>query len=63
MKLGRLNADPNHLSRIEIGEEPVNIEDGLRDAQLFIFEMVDDHYEKIVQFLATRTAPEGLTTS
>ena len=27
VKLGHLNAGPDHLSRIEIGEEPTNIED------------------------------------
>ena len=35
VKLGRLNVGPDHLSRIEKGEEPTNIEDGLPDAQLF----------------------------
>ena len=35
VKLGRLNASPKHLSRIEIGEEPTNIDDGFPDAQLF----------------------------
>ena len=30
MKEGRLNSGPDHLSRIEIGEEPMNIEYGLR---------------------------------
>ena len=35
VKLGRLNAGPDHLSRIENGEEPTNIDDGLPDAQLF----------------------------
>ena len=35
VKLGHLNADLDHLSRIEIGEEPTNIEDGLPNAKLF----------------------------
>ena len=35
MKPSRLNDGPDHLSRIEMGEEPTNIEDGLSDAQLF----------------------------
>ena len=35
VKPGRLNAGPNHLLRIEIGEEPSNLEEGLPDAQLF----------------------------
>ena len=40
-----------------------NIEDEFPDAQLFRVEMVDDYYEKIVQFLAMRTTPEYLTIS
>ena len=32
VKLSCLNAGPNHLSRIETGEEPTNIEDGLPNA-------------------------------
>ena len=32
VKLGRLNAGPDHLSRIEIGEEPSNKEDVLPNA-------------------------------
>ena len=58
-----MNAGPDHLSRIEIGEEPTNIEDGFPNAQLFRVDMVDDYYEHIVHFLATRTALEELTTS
>ena len=53
MKPGRLNVVPGHLSRIETGEEPTNIEDGLYDVQLFRVEMEDDHYALIIQFLAT----------
>ena len=51
VKPGRLNAGPNHLSRVENGEEPTNIDDGLPDAQLFQVEVVDDHYAPIVRFL------------
>ena len=63
MKSGHLNAGPNHLSWVEIGEEPTNIEDGFPDAQLFIVDMVDDYYEQIIHFLATKTTPKELTTS
>ena len=41
----------------------MNIEDRLPDAQLFRVGMVDDYYEQIVQFLATGTMPEELTTN
>ena len=32
VKPGRLNPGPDHLSCIETGEEPTNIDDGLPDA-------------------------------
>ena len=32
VKPGRLNAGPNHLSRIESGEEPISLEDCLPEA-------------------------------
>ena len=35
VKSGHLNVGPDHFSRIETGEEPTNLEDGLIDAQLF----------------------------
>ena len=35
VKPGRLNVVPDHLSRIETGEEPTNLEDNLPDAHLF----------------------------
>ena len=60
---GRLNVGPDHLSRIEIGEEPTNIEDGLPDAQLFRVDMADNHYAPIIQFLVTRVALEEISTS
>ena len=48
VNLGRLNASLDHLSHIEIGEEPTNIDDGLPDVQLFWVEIVDDYYGPIV---------------
>ena len=57
MKSGHLNVGPDHLSRIETGEEPTNIEDGFPYAQLFGVEMVVDYYEQIIKFLATRKMP------
>ena len=63
MKPGRLNVGPDHLSRIEFGNEPNGIEDGLLDAHLFKISMVDDHYEKILQFLVTGKAPKDYTMS
>ena len=39
IKPGKLNIGPNHLSRIEIGEEPMSLEDNLLDVQLFSIKM------------------------
>ena len=36
VKPGRLNLGPDHLLRLESGEEPTSLEDGLHDAQLFV---------------------------
>ena len=57
MKSGRLNVGRDHLSRIEMGEEPTNIEDRLPDVQLFRVDMDNDHYVPIIKFLTTGFAP------
>eukprot|EP00253_Pinus_taeda_P027028 PITA_27028 len=54
----RLNAGPYHLSRIETGEEQTNLEEGLLDAQLFAARVADRHFEDIIHFLTTGTAPK-----
>ena len=58
VKLGRLNASLDHLSRIQTGKEPTNIEDGILNAQLFLVHMEYGHYSPIIQFLATGVALE-----
>lgn len=58
VKLGRLNAGPNHLSRIETGDEPTSLEEGLPDAQIFVVRVVDGHFEYVIHFLKTGTTPE-----
>ena len=63
VKPGRLNSGPDHLSRIEIGEGLMNIEDELPDMQQFRIGVVDDYYEQVVQFLVIGMAPEGFTTN
>ena len=57
VKLGRLNAGPDHLSRIETGEEPTNLEEGLPDVQLFAIKVIDVQFVDIIQFLTTSMAP------
>jgi hypothetical protein len=48
VKLGMLNARPNHLSRILSGEYTRNIDDNLKDMHLFVVKMVDDYFTDIV---------------
>ena len=62
VKPGRLNAGPDHLSKIETGEKPTNLEDNLPNAQLFSIQIVDDYFRDIIEFLMTGTAPEEFTT-
>jgi hypothetical protein len=57
VKLGRMNKGPNHLSRLEHGEEPTSLKDTLSNAQLLAIRKVDDHFTEIVQFLSTGIAP------
>jgi hypothetical protein len=48
VKPGKLNARPNHLSRITNGEEPTNLEDNFPDAQLFSFQLADENFTDII---------------
>jgi hypothetical protein len=56
VKPGRMNKGPDHLSRLEHGEEPTSLEDTLLDPQLLAIRKVDDHFIEIVQILSTRMA-------
>jgi len=56
LKPGCLNAGPHHLLRIETGEEPNSLEEGLLDAQLFAVHVVDRHFKDIIHFLTIGTA-------
>ena len=57
VKPERLNARPDHLSRIENGEEPTSLEEGLPDAQLFSIKVVIENFADIIHFLTTGTTP------
>ena len=57
VKPGRMNKGPDHLSRLEHGEEPTSLEDTLLDAKLLSIRKMDDHFTDIVQFLSTGMAP------
>ena len=61
MKPGRLNAGSDHLSRIDSGEEPSNLEDNLPNAPLFSIQIADEYYADIIQFLTTGVAPNEFT--
>lgn len=61
VKPGRLNTGPDHLLRIETGEEPTNLEEGLPSMQLFAVRITDGHFEDIIHFLMTGIGPEGYT--
>ena len=56
VKPGRLNAGLDHLSRLELGEEPTSLKDNLSDAQLFLVHIVVDYFKDIIEFLNTGTA-------
>ena len=62
VKPAKLNVGPDHLSRIETGEEPTNLEEGLPDVQLFVVRIVDSHFEDIIHFLMMGMAPDGYTS-
>ena len=55
VKLGRLNVGPDHLSRLESGEEPTSLEDNLPDAQLFSVQITNDYFKDIIEFLTIGT--------
>ena len=61
--MGRLNLGPNHLSRIESGEEPTSLEDNLPDVHRFVITILDDQYKDIIYFLSTGFLPTGFTTT
>ena len=61
-KPGRLNLGPDHLSRIELGEEPTSLEEGLPNSQMFSIYMVDYYFQDIVQYLSIGFAPSEMTT-
>jgi hypothetical protein len=45
---GRMNKGPDHLSRLEHGEEPTSLEDTMSDAQFLAIRNIDDHFVEIV---------------
>jgi hypothetical protein len=58
-----MNKGPDHLSRLEHGDEPTSLEDTLVDAQLLAIRKVDDHFTKIFQFLSIGIEPREYTVT
>ena len=57
---------PDHLSRIESGEEPTILEDILPIVQLFTVTMIDDQnkeFNAIIHFLSTGYTHQGFSTN
>ena len=48
---GKTNVGLDHLSRIELGEDPTGIEDDLPDAHLFRVEAIPSELVEIGQYL------------
>jgi hypothetical protein len=63
VKPGKLNAGPNHLSRVTNGEEPTNLEDNFHDALLFSVQIVDEYFVDIVEYLGIVFAPQYFSTT
>jgi hypothetical protein len=60
---GKKNVRPDHLSRLETGEDLTGIDDDLPDAHLFRVEVAPKYLEDISNFLEEGKAPEDLPTN
>jgi hypothetical protein len=63
VKPGKLNAGPDHLSRVTNGEEPTNLEDNFLDAQLFSVQVDDEYFVDIIEYLSIGTVPKKISTT
>jgi hypothetical protein len=63
VKIGKMKERPEHLSRVMNEEEPTNLEDNFSDAQLFSFQIDDEYFADIIQYLSTRTVPHEYNTA
>ena len=61
VKLGRLNVEPDHLSRLETGESDGSLDDQLPDADLFRVEAVLDYLADIAAYLKMGQCPQDYT--
>ena len=58
VKPGKLNAGPDHWSRVTNGEEHTKLEDNFPDAQLFSVQIVVEFFADIIQYLNTGIVPQ-----
>jgi hypothetical protein len=63
VKPGKLNAGPDHLSRVTNGEEPTDLEEKFSDAQLFSVHIVDEYFTYIIQYLSIGTTSQYYSTA
>jgi hypothetical protein len=56
-----MNKGPDHLSRLEHGEEPTSLKDTFMDAQLLSIRNIDDHFMETVHFLSIGMVPSEYT--
>ena len=61
VKPGRLNVGPDHLSRLETGENDGSLDDQLLDADLFRVEAVPDYLVDIAAYLTSGQCPQDYT--
>jgi hypothetical protein len=62
VKPGKMNAGPNHFSRVTNGEEPTNLDDTLLEAHLFLVQIANDYFADVIEYLSTWTAPHEFST-
>jgi hypothetical protein len=62
VKPEKLNAGPDHLSRVTNGEKPTNLEDNFPDVQLFSVQIDDEYFVDIIEYLSTWIAPQEFST-
>jgi hypothetical protein len=58
----KLNAGPDHLTRVTNEEEPTNLEDNFPDVQLFSVQIVDEHFVDIMEYLSIGTTLQEYST-
>jgi hypothetical protein len=63
VKPRNLNVGPDHLSRITNGEEPTSLDDKFPDAQLFSFQVADEYFLDIIQYLSRWITPQEFNTA